>query len=1015
MSYSEHSTVLYTSISSDSDQSSWGITLMDAGELSEIDPFEEVSQQRQAVPPSPAYVPDPMELEHHVPVYVPKPVYPEYLVPSDDDIPVKDQSYAADASPTTLSLGDDDDDKDEEHLSPADPTDVASLAVDRVLSAEETKPFETDESAATPPPPAYRYRVAEIQLRVVSPLPSPTPQPHLLLPSIARRADIPKADILPRKRLLLTVPTPRFEVGESSATAAARQPGSTVARKVVNLRVSYHVDVRRWESDEFYTRHQDAQEDRVALRDEVDTLRRALQARIAVLETQAYCHEWHRQDADDLATGAMMRIHVLAARARIDTLEDIERDTYRSRSGDDIHDSGSDGRTRMLVARECTYNDFLKYQPLNFKGTERVVGLTQWFERMELVFHISNCTVENQVKYATCTLLGNALTWWNSHVKTVGHDAAYGMPWKTFMKMTTEKYCPKGEIKKLEIEILNLRVNGTDVESYTQRFQELDLLCGRMFFEESDNDAIEFATELMDQKICTLAERQVENKKKFEDTSRNNQNQQQPFKRHNMAHAYTARPGEKKSYGGSKPLCPKCNYHHEGSCAPRCNKCKKVSHLTRDCRGAAANTNTRQGVTCYECGVHGHYKKDCPKLRNKNQENQAGNGNVVTRAYAVGTTGTNPNSNVVTGTFLLNNRYASILFNTGADRSFMSTAFSSLIDIIPTILDHGYDVELAEGSSVYSKTDMRSGYHQLRVREEDILKTAFRTRYGHYSFQVMPFGLTNAPDVYMDLMNREELYAKFSKCEFWIPKVQFLGHVIDSQGLVGYYRRFIEGFSKFTKSMTKLTQKKVKFDWGDKQEAAFQLLKQKLCSAPILALPKGVENFIVYCDASHKGLGVVLMQNEKVISYASRQSKTHEKNYTTHDFDLGAVGVYSKIDLRLGFHQLRVREEDILKTAFRTRYRHYEFQVMPFGLTNTPAVFMDLMNRDEKEHEEHLKEILELLKKEELYAKISKCEFWIPKGQFLGHVIDSQGIHVDPTKIESGKDWASPKSPTEIR
>nr|GFC88162.1 putative reverse transcriptase domain-containing protein [Tanacetum cinerariifolium] len=142
------------------------------------------------------------------------------------------------------------------------------------------------------------------------------------------------------------------------------------------------------------------------------------------------------------------------------------------------------------------------------------------------------------------------------------------------------------------------------------------------------------------------------------------------------------------------------------------------------------------------------------------------------------------------------------------------------------------------------------------------------------------------------------------------------------------------------------------------------------------------------------------------------------------------------IDLRSGYHQLRVREEDVTKTAFRTRYGHYEFQVMPFGLTNAPAVFMDLMNRvckpyldkfvivfiddiliyskDEKEHEEHLKAILELLKKEELYAKFSKCEFWIPKVQFLGHVIDSQGIHVNPVKIESIKDWASPKSPTEI-
>ncbi|GJY11418.1 hypothetical protein Tco_0379603 [Tanacetum coccineum] len=120
--------------------------------------------------------------------------------------------------------------------------------------------------------------------------------------------------------------------------------------------------------------------------------------------------------------------------------------------------------------------------------------------------------------------------------------------------------------------------------------------------------------------------------------------------------------------------------------------------------------------------------------------------------------------------------------------------------------------------------------------------------------------------------------------------------------------------------------------------------------------------------------------------------------------------VYSKIDLRFGYPQLRVREDDIPKMAFRTRYGHYEFQVMPFGLTNAPTVFMDLMNQ----HEEHLKSILELLKKEELYAKLSECEFWLSKVQFLGHVIDSEGIHVDPAKNESIKDWESPKTPTEI-
>ncbi|GKD52425.1 putative reverse transcriptase domain-containing protein [Tanacetum coccineum] len=163
---------------------------------------------------------------------------------------------------------------------------------------------------------------------------------------------------------------------------------------------------------------------------------------------------------------------------------------------------------------------------------------------------------------------------------------------------------------------------------------------------------------------------------------------------------------------------------------------------------------------------------------------------------------------------------------------------------------------------VSTTIDLRSGYHQFRVRGEDIPKMAFRTRYGHFEFQVMPFGLTKALankkeheghlKLILRLLKKEELFAKFSKCEFWLSILQFLGH-------------------------------------GEKEEAAFQLLKQKLCSAPILALPEGSENFVVYCDASHKGLGAVLMQREKVIAYASRQLKVHEKNYTTHDLELGAV------------------------------------------------------------------------------------------------------------------------------
>ncbi|GJU44604.1 putative reverse transcriptase domain-containing protein [Tanacetum coccineum] len=239
-----------------------------------------------------------------------------------------------------------------------------------------------------------------------------------------------------------------------------------------------------------------------------------------------------------------------------------------------------------------------------------------------------------------------------------------------------------------------------------------------------------------------------------------------------------------------------------------------------------------------------------------------------------------------------------------------------------------------QGSQYFSKIDLRSGYHQLRVHGDDILKIAFRTRYGHFKFIVMPFGLTNAPTIFIDLMNRvcrlyldkfvimfiddiliysktreehevylrlilkllkeEKLYAKFSKCEFWLREVQFLGNVINGDGIhVDPIK--IEAVKNWEALELRLKFKCKTFDWGEEQGRAFQTLKDKLCNTPVLALLDGPEGFVVYYDASGLGLCCVLMQRGKVIAYASRQLKIHEKNYTTYDLELGAVMFALKI------------------------------------------------------------------------------------------------------------------------
>ncbi|GJT74759.1 putative reverse transcriptase domain-containing protein [Tanacetum coccineum] len=655
-----------------------------------------------------------------------------------------------------------------------------------------------------------------------------------------------------------------------------------------------------------------------------------------------------------------------------------------TRNGTDSHSSGTGVRGSERVARECTYQDFMKCKPLYFKGTEGVVELTQWFERMETVFRISNCSAENQIKFATCTLLAGALTWWNSHVMTVTHDVAYSMTWVDLKKKMTDKYCPRNEMKKLEAELWNLKVIGTDVVKYVGGLP--DMIHGNIVASKPKTmqEAIEMATELMDKRVSTMAERQAENKRKSENTSRGNQNQQQQqSKRQNTGRAYTAGSGDKKPYGGSRPLCSKCNYHHDGPCAPKCYKCNKYGHIARDCRGTGNvnNNNNQKGTgsgqkpTCFECGAQGHFKKECPRLKNNkgNRGNQAGNDRAPAKVYVVGNAGANPD-NVVA-------ELGSFDAIIGMDWLAKHQAVIACAEKIVRIPWKNKTLSITPVRRYPRECDtIKHHFLQLKAQVQDFP-------------EVFPEDLPGLPPT--------------RQVEFQIDLVPGAAPVARAP-----YRLAPSELKELSEQLKELSDK------------GFIRPSSSPWGAPVLFVKKKDGSFRMCID------------------YRELNKLTVKNRYPLPRIDdlfdqLQGSSVYSKIDLRSGYHQLRVREEDISKTAFRTRYGHYEFQVMPFGLTNAPAVFMDLMNRvckpyldkfvivfiddiliyskNKKEHEEHLKQILELLKKEELYAKFSKCEFWIPKVQFLGHVIDSEGIHVDPAKIESIKDWTSPKSPTEIR
>ncbi|GKC26263.1 putative reverse transcriptase domain-containing protein [Tanacetum coccineum] len=541
------------------------------------------------------------------------------------------------------------------------------------------------------------------------------------------------------------------------------------------------------------------------------------------------------------------------------------------------------------------------------------------------------------------------------------------------------------------------------------------------------------------------------------------------------------------------PRTIKCNCHHEaGPCPPRCNNCNRFGHLARDCRVRSANNNNnnnrnnnnnnQQGNGCFECGDQGHFKRNCPRLRNNDRGNQAGNDRAPAKVYVVGNAGANPD-NVVAGTFLLNNRYAYILFDTGADRSFVSTAFSSQIDITPSTLDHYYDVELADGRIIGLNTilkgctlnflnhqfhinlmpvelgsfdaiigmDWLARYQAVIMCAEKIVRIPWRNK----TLIIHGDGSTQGNVTRLNIISCTKTQ-KYMEKGFPI----FLAHVTakevedksEKKRLedVSIVQDFPEVFPEDLPGLPPTRQVEFQIDLvpgaAPVARAPYRLAPSEMKELSEQLKELSDKGFI-RPSSSPWGAPVLFVKKKDgsfrmCIDYRELNKLTVKNRYPLPRIDdlfdqLQGSSVYSKIDLRSGYHQLRVREEDIPKTAFRTRYGHYEFQVMPFGLTNAPAVFMDLMNRvckpyldkfvivfiddiliyskSKQEHEEHLKIILELLKKEELYAKFSKCEFWISKVQFLGHVIDSEGIHVDPAKIEAIKDWTSPKSPTEIR
>ncbi|GJU35054.1 putative reverse transcriptase domain-containing protein [Tanacetum coccineum] len=585
----------------------------------------------------------------------------------------------------------------------------------------------------------------------------------------------------------------------------------------------------------------------------------------------------------------------------------------------------------------CSYKEFLACNSNEYDSKGGAVVLTRWIEKMENVQDMSHCSVNQKVKYTAGSFMGKALMWWNSQIRTLSREVAISMSWNDFKFMMIQEFCPSHEMQKLETELWNHSMVGVGHAAYTDRFHELARLVPHSVTPESR--MIERYVYGLALQICEIVaamkpktiQKAVQISGALTDEAVRNGSIKKVDKRGNVGEPSKDKNSrdDNKRIGTRNAFATTVNPvgRENTSTWPKCTPTTPTMHP--EGRVAYASTVTArviwQGIVEVWNRAQGPGENRPNQVDDNNEGQGCGNrGNQARgRAFTLGAEEARQDSNIVTEPRDLGFKYeieiasgqlveidkgAPVLIVKKKDGSFwMCIDYRELNKLIvknrytlPRIDDLFAQLQV---SQFFSKIDLRSGYHQLRVHEYDILKTAFRTHYGHFEFTIMPFGLTNAPAVFMDLMNRVcrpyldkfvivfiddiLIYSKTQEEHVeHLREVQFLGHVINGNGIHVNPSK-IESVKNWKAPKTPTE--------GKEQELAFQTLKDKLCNAPVLALPDGHKDFVVYCDASGIGLGCVLTQRGNVIAYASRQLKIHEKNYTTYDLELGAVVFALKI------------------------------------------------------------------------------------------------------------------------
>ncbi|GKE04718.1 putative reverse transcriptase domain-containing protein, partial [Tanacetum coccineum] len=678
----------------------------------------------------------------------------------------------------------------------------------------------------------------------------------------------------------------------------------------------------------------------------------------------------------------------------------------------------------------CLY--ILACNPKEYDGKGGAVVLTRWIEKME-------------------------------YIRTLRWEVAVSMSWNDFKFMMIHEFCPSHEMQKLESELWNHAMVGAGHAVYTDRFHDLARLVPYLVTPESRmieryvyglapqirgmvasikpktmQKAVQISGALTDEAVRNRSIKKVEKRGNVGEPSKDRSERDDNKRtRTRNVFATTINPVGRKNTG-TWPKCTTCNsYYVPGVPCRTCFNCNRSGHLARDYRGVPRNVNPVNARNptvraCYKCGSIDHVRSACPKLNRalgpkENRPNQVAANNrgqgcrnqgnqARGRAFMLGAEEARQDSNIVTGTITLNNHFATTLFDSGADYSFVSTTFIPLLGLEPSDLGFRYEIEIASGQLVEIDKVIKGCKLEIEGHVFDIDLIPF----GHGSFDVI---------IGMDWLSN---YKAKIICHEKVVRIPLPD---------GKVHRVV-GERPKEKARLLMSAKA-----SDKKQEEIVVVRDfpEVFSDDLSGLPliQEIEFRIeLIPEATPVAKSPYRLAPSKLEELSGQLKLTVKNRYPLRRIDdlfdqLQGSQFFSKIDLRSRYHQLRVHKDDIPKTAFRTRYGHFEFTVMPFGLTNAPAIFMDLMNRvcrlylgmfvivfiddiliyskTQEEHVEHLRLVLELLKKEKLYAKFSKCEFWLRKVQFLWHVINGNGIHVDPSKIEAVKNWKAPRTPTEVR